>query len=198
MSVVLASAPDRQANLHLRSALRAVGGLRVTTVVAGNGPHDRETQSNAAVVSGPSRIGSAEALERVRQELRRKARASISDGDGEIVSIGDDLRRAIDNLLANAVRYAPPGSTIELSAVADAHDLTVTVGDRGPGFPPELLPHAFERFRRADTARTRNDGGIGLGLAIVRAVARDHGGDAQASNRSEGGAQVQIRLPIRG
>jgi len=112
--------------------------------------------------------------------------------------IGDDLRRAIDNLLANAVRYAPPGSTIELSAVADAHDLTVTVGDRGPGFPPEFLPHAFERFRRADTARTRNDGGIGLGLAIVRAVARDHGGDAQASNRSEGGAQVQIRLPIRG
>src|SRR5680860_1169726 len=59
MSVVLASAPDRQANLHLRSAPRAVGGLRVTTVVAGDGPHDRETQSNAAVVSGPSRIGPA-------------------------------------------------------------------------------------------------------------------------------------------
>ena len=67
MSVVLASAPDRQANLHLRSALRAVGGLRVTTVVAGDGPHDRETQSNAAVVSGPSRIGPARgAVEAIR------------------------------------------------------------------------------------------------------------------------------------
>jgi signal transduction histidine kinase len=108
---------------------------------------------------------------------------------------GDDLRRAVDNLLSNAVRYSPPASTVELSARAATGELTIAVRDRGPGFPPHFLPHAFERFRRADTARARDEGGNGLGLAIVRAVARGHGGDATAGNHPDGGAQVVIHLP---
>jgi len=107
----------------------------------------------------------------------------------------DDLRRGVDNLLSNAVRYSPPGSTVELSAQTTSSALAIAVRDRGPGFPPEFLPHAFERFRRADSARARDEGGSGLGLAIVQAVARAHGGDAEASNRPDGGAQVLIRIP---
>jgi signal transduction histidine kinase len=84
---------------------------------------------------------------------------------------------------------------VELSAEESETQLTIAVRDRGAGFPPEFLPHAFERFRRADAARARDDGGSGLGLAIVRTVARSHGGDAEARNRGGGGAEVVLRLP---
>ena len=66
------------------------------------------------------------------------------------------------------------------------------VSDEGPGFPPEFLPHAFERFRRADTARSTD--GTGLGLAIVKAIADAHGGSATARNANGGGADVWIEL----
>jgi signal transduction histidine kinase len=66
------------------------------------------------------------------------------------------------------------------------------VSDSGPGFPPDFLPHAFERFRRVDTARA--EGGTGLGLAIVDAIAQAHSGRAAARNAPEGGADVWIEL----
>ncbi|MBK5290039.1 MAG: HAMP domain-containing protein [Acidimicrobiia bacterium] len=129
----------------------------------------------------------------------RKRVAIALDVDPELAAavIGDDIRRAIDNVLTNAVRHAPIGSTVEIRAARVRDDLVITIADQGPGFPAEFLPRAFERFGRADTARTRDDGGSGLGLAIVRAVARDHGGDADVSNRPDGGAEVSIRFPIR-
>jgi signal transduction histidine kinase len=67
------------------------------------------------------------------------------------------------------------------------------VTDDGPGFPPEFLPNAWERFARADVARTED--GAGLGLAIVRAIAEAHGGEAHAANTATGGADVWIVLP---
>jgi signal transduction histidine kinase len=99
------------------------------------------------------------------------------------------------------LRYAPPQSTVTLRVQRadgdDGHDgwVEFEVLDEGPGFPPEFLPHAFERFRRADDARSRTDGGAGLGLAIVLAVARAHGGTATAGNRPSGGAVVSLRIP---
>ena len=66
--------------------------------------------------------------------------------------------------------------------------------DDGPGFPPDFLPHAWERFARADTARTED--GAGLGLAIVRTIAEAHNGQAHATNTATGGADVWITLPI--
>ena len=65
----------------------------------------------------------------------------------------------------------------------------------GPGFPADFLPHAFERFRRPDSGRARSDGGAGLGLAIVSAIARAHGGRALAGQRPGGGAVVTLELP---
>ena len=107
----------------------------------------------------------------------------------------DRLRQAADNLLDNALRFAPPGSTIVITARAAGTDLEIVVSDAGSGFPPEFLPHAFERFRRPDTGRSRSDGGAGLGLAIVSAIAAAHGGIATARNQPGGGAAITLRLP---
>jgi two-component system, OmpR family, sensor kinase len=74
----------------------------------------------------------------------------------------DRIRQAIDNLLDNGLRFAPGGSVIVLAARADGTDLAIEVRDDGPGFPADFLPHAFERFRRPGSGRSRGDGGAGL------------------------------------
>ena len=107
----------------------------------------------------------------------------------------DRIRRAVDNLVGNALRFAPRGSVIVLAARAAGGDLEIEVSDDGPGFPAGFLPHAFERFARPDSGRSRGDGGAGLGLAIVRAIAVAHGGVATAANKPGGGAVVRLRLP---
>jgi hypothetical protein len=107
----------------------------------------------------------------------------------------DRIRQAIDNLIDNALRFAPGGTRILVTARAAGPDLVIEVADAGPGFPPDFLPQAFERFGRPDTGRARSSGGAGLGLAIVQAIAAAHGGDATARNRPEGGAVVSIELP---
>ncbi|SDJ37450.1 hypothetical protein SAMN05444157_3061 [Frankineae bacterium MT45] len=115
----------------------------------------------------------------------------------------DRIRRAVENLIGNSLRYAPPGSQVEVRAELVGNEARIQVLDEGPGFPPELLPVVFERFRRADVARTRTDvadsaeAGSGLGLAIVRNIMRHHGGDAVAVNRVPGpGAQVTLHWPV--
>ena len=117
------------------------------------------------------------------------------------------VRRILDNLLQNALRHTPPGGQITVSAIvtptADdagseyAADLGLVVADTGPGFPDEFLPHAFDRFARADKGRSRSSsvGGSGLGLAIVAALAAAHGGTASAANDPTGGAIVRVHLP---
>ena len=107
----------------------------------------------------------------------------------------DRIRQAIDNLLDNALRFAPPGSVIVIAAAADGPDIRVEVRDDGPGFPAGFLPHAFERFRRPDDGRSRDGGGAGLGLAIVAAIAAAHGGGASARDKPGGGAVVSLWLP---
>ena len=110
----------------------------------------------------------------------------------------DRLREAVDNLIDNALRFAPPGTAIEIAAAREGPDVLIEVRDRGPGFPSSFLPHAFERFARPDSGRARSEGGAGLGLAIVSAIAQAHGGQASAANRPDGGAVVTLRLPRDG
>jgi signal transduction histidine kinase len=104
------------------------------------------------------------------------------------------LRQAVDNLVTNAVRYAPRGSEVVLSATGTPQVVTVAVTDSGPGFAPEILPVAFERFRRSP-APGGPDQGSGLGLAIVRTIVLAHGGSVGAANRDGGGAVVSLTLP---
>lgn len=113
-------------------------------------------------------------------------------GEGIVVS-GDRMRleQALGNLVDNALRYG--AGTIELSAIAADGVVELHVRDEGPGFPPEFLGDAFERFTRADPAR--GGGGAGLGLSIVSVIATAHGGTAHAENSSPRGADVWIELP---
>ena len=110
----------------------------------------------------------------------------------------DRIREAIDNLVDNALRFAPAGTPIVISARVVSADLVIEVSDSGPGFQPEFLQHVFERFARPDAGRARSDGGAGLGLAIVSAIAHAHGGRATARNRSGGGAVAALELPGAG
>jgi two-component system, OmpR family, sensor kinase len=107
----------------------------------------------------------------------------------------DRLGEAIDNLVDNALRFAPAGTPIVLTARAICDDLAIGVADSGPGFPAEFLPHAFERFARPVAVRAGDDRGAGLGLAIVNAIAAAHGGRATARNQPDGGAAVTLELP---
>jgi two-component system OmpR family sensor kinase len=140
----------------------------------------------------------------LRQSVERAAARCVDAGVSCVVDAPSSLdaaadphqlRRAIDNLVDNTLRYAPSGSTIRVAALASGADLLIRVSDDGPGFPRDYLPHAFERFTRPDTGRARSAGGAGLGLAIVSAVARAHGGFATARNGPAGGAEVQLDLP---
>jgi signal transduction histidine kinase len=107
----------------------------------------------------------------------------------------DRIRQAVDNLVDNALRFAPAGTTIGIAGRSADGDLVIEVTDTGPGFSADYLPHAFERFSRPDGGRSRSSGGAGLGLAIVQAIAAAHGGLAAASNGPDGGASVLLRLP---
>jgi len=107
------------------------------------------------------------------------------------------LRQALDNLIDNAVRFAGKDATVKVTAHAESGDqLVLSVADSGPGFPPEFLAQAFEPFSRADAGRTREEGGAGLGLAIVQAVAEAHGGTVVARNQPGGGAIVEVSIPL--
>jgi signal transduction histidine kinase len=101
------------------------------------------------------------------------------------------LRQAVDNLLDNAVRYAP-GSPVRVAAWQDDGAVVVSVADGGPGWPPGLQDRLFEPFVRG--AREPSDG-AGLGLAVVRAVAEAHGGSVRTATAPGGGAVVELVLP---
>ena len=124
-------------------------------------------------------------LETVAGRFNQNLEVGVQDGDS---IVGDRLRleQALGNLVDNARRHG--AGTIRLEAERRDDRVEIRVSDEGPGFPPELLPHAFDRFTRGDEARER--GGTGLGLAIVAAVAKAHGGRAHAA-----GSTVTIELP---
>ncbi|MFI5027582.1 MAG: ATP-binding protein [Solirubrobacterales bacterium] len=109
----------------------------------------------------------------------------------------DELHRMILNLLDNAARHTPPGSTVEMRLRAEGDDALVEVADNGPGVAPALRDQIFDRFVRGDgPADTATGPGSGLGLAIVGAVAASHGGSASAGESESGGALFRVRLPL--
>ncbi|HYU84521.1 MAG TPA: HAMP domain-containing sensor histidine kinase [Kribbellaceae bacterium] len=111
---------------------------------------------------------------------------------------GDDqrLHQVITNLLTNARRHTPAGTTVEVAARAVDDAVEISVSDNGPGVPPELAETVFERFTRADVARTRSSGGVGLGLSIVAAIVRAHGGVVHLDSEP-GRTVVTVRLPAQ-
>ena len=106
----------------------------------------------------------------------------------------DRLAEVLDNLLDNAIRYAPEDSAVSVSLRELENEIECAVSDRGPGIPPAHLPFVFERFYRADASRNRRTGGSGLGLAIVRALLLAHGGRIDAASPAGGGTVMTFRL----
>src|SRR2546427_8095903 len=109
------------------------------------------------------------------------------------------LQQVVWNLLSNAVKFTPNGGRVDVWLERLDSDVQITVSDTGQGIGADFLPLIFDRFRQADSTRTRKYGGLGLGLAIVRQIVEMHGGTVQAESRGEGqGATFTVRLPIRG
>jgi two-component system, OmpR family, sensor kinase len=143
-----------------------------------------------------SEVPARELLEAVarRFDSRATAEGRALEVEADPVSFpGDRLRleQALGNLVDNALRHGK--GTVRLAAEARDGEVDLRVADEGPGFADDVLPVAFERFTREDEAR--GNGASGLGLAIVDAIARAHGGSAQAANEPDGGAVVTLALP---
>ncbi|MEO8888847.1 MAG: HAMP domain-containing sensor histidine kinase [Jatrophihabitantaceae bacterium] len=107
----------------------------------------------------------------------------------------DQLLRAVRNLVSNAATHTRPDGPIEVRASLSGPGVAIQVVDHGPGLPPEEAAHVFERFWRADKARTRARGGTGLGLAIVVSIVQMHGGTVHFHSTVEGGSTVTLWLP---
>jgi two-component system OmpR family sensor kinase len=105
------------------------------------------------------------------------------------------LRQVLDNLLANVRRHTPPGAPVYLSLRPAGEELVLTVEDTGPGIPFADREVVFGRFSRPDVARGREQGGAGLGLAIVRSIVTAHGGSIAIRSAHPHGAIFEVRLP---
>ncbi|MEA2584802.1 MAG: hypothetical protein QOF33_2887 [Thermomicrobiales bacterium] len=126
---------------------------------------------------------------RVSFVLDVPAHPCLVDGDPHL------LTRAIENLLDNAVRYTPMDSSVKVTCGIDAHVVTFSIADSGPGIPLEALPHIFTPLYRGETSRNRRTGGTGLGLTIARRILLAHDGDLVAQNGPGGGALFIGTLP---
>jgi len=128
----------------------------------------------------------------------RDVRLAI-DGIPRGFSIGGSRRQlasALGNLIENAVKYSPEHGTVSISVTKAASTIDIRVADRGIGIAAHEVPRIFERFYRADAARARDGGGAGLGLAIVRQVAADHGGEVLVASQEGRGSTFTLRLPM--
>jgi signal transduction histidine kinase len=116
------------------------------------------------------------------------------EADTSVLGDEPQLRQLDGNLLRNAVVHTPPATSVQASVSSRGGDVVLVVVDDGPGMPPDVAEHAFERFFRPEAGRTRGSGS-GLGLAIVEAIAISHGGTVDLESGSGGGARFTITLP---
>lgn len=164
----------------------------------------------SSILSGKMRIERApvelasvlrEAIETVRPQAdaRRVALEATLGGDGGATVSGDRTRlvQVFWNLLNNAVKFSPEGGRVHVSMSAGGKGpASVHVEDEGQGIPPDFLPHVFERFRQADMGTTREHGGLGIGLALVKSFVEAHGGAVRAASAGAGrGSRFTVTLP---
>jgi PAS domain S-box-containing protein len=122
---------------------------------------------------------------------------NVPDESLELVADPVRLGQVVSNLLNNAAKYTPAGGRIELAALRDAEDVLISVTDTGIGIPPDALPHVFEMFTQVGRDRDRSQGGLGIGLALVRRLVELHGGSVAAESGGAGqGSVFTVRLPL--
>jgi signal transduction histidine kinase len=142
-----------------------------------------------------------EALLMIEAQVRsRGCRLSVELADAPIELMADSVRlvQVFSNLLSNAVRYSDQGGLIELDARQEAMEAVVRLRDYGLGIDPELLPRIFEPFVQSSSSRSRTDGGLGLGLSVVRQLVELHGGGVVGYSAGIGfGSEFVVRLPLK-
>jgi CheY-like chemotaxis protein/anti-sigma regulatory factor (Ser/Thr protein kinase) len=142
----------------------------------------------------------AEAIESVLPTATAKGvKLSMVYGQGQARALCDParVRQVAWNLLSNAIKFTPAGGEVEISLNRAGAHVEIVVRDNGAGIKPDFLPFVFERFRQADSSHTRQHGGLGLGLSIVRHIVETHGGTVRAESQGEGrGATFSVRLPL--
>jgi CheY-like chemotaxis protein/nitrogen-specific signal transduction histidine kinase len=140
------------------------------------------------------------ALDSVRQAADAKAIRLGAEYDDEtdlVTGDPDRLQQVVWNLLSNAIKFTPKGGRVGVRVERAGSDVCVSVSDTGQGISPEFLPHVFERFRQQDGSTTREHGGLGLGLAIVRHLVEQHGGRVSAESDGETrGSTFTFSLPV--
>ena len=144
-------------------------------------------------------IGLLRAVREPFEPLAEESQITVNiEADPTLELLGNDtlLRRALHNLLANAIRHSPPGGVVTLRATRGAEGLTLTVQDRGEGIPPQFLSILGQRFVRTDLSRSRKAGGAGLGLAIVQGIAKLHGASLRLQSEEGLGTVAQITFPV--
>ncbi|QGN46671.1 sensor histidine kinase [Micromonospora sp. WMMD558] len=141
----------------------------------------------------------AEVIDRTRTSASSRRIDVVVDGERGLTMYGSDtqLATAVSNLVENAINYSGEDTTVRITARADDDHVTIAVADQGIGIAPTDVDRIFERFYRADQARSRATGGTGLGLAIVKHIASNHGGRVEVSSTLGGGSTFTLRLPAR-
>jgi signal transduction histidine kinase/ActR/RegA family two-component response regulator len=142
----------------------------------------------------------AAAIDSVRPAANAKAVRLETAPDPALAIVAGDpdrLQQVVWNLLSNAIKFTPSGGRVTIRLATVASQVRLTVSDTGRGIKPEFLPHMFDRFRQAESTSTRTQGGLGLGLTIVRYLVELHGGTVQAESPGEGrGTVMQVNLPL--
>jgi len=127
---------------------------------------------------------------------RHNVRLAVTGAESAwILGDADRLSQVLDNLLDNAIRYSPEGSTVTVEINSSENEWQCAVSDCGPGIPEKHLPFIFDRFYRVDASRNRQTGGAGLGLAIVRALIQAQGGQISAESTVGAGTTIRFSLP---
>ena len=131
-------------------------------------------------------------------EARARKRSVKLESPERCLLVGNEqlLRRAIENVVRNAVQYTAEGTEVNVALACSEQSAVITVRDHGPGVPENALGEIFKPFYRVDEARDRDAGGVGLGLAIAERAVRLHGGTVDAANAAGGGLVVTMRLPV--
>ena len=182
---------DRNAQLQ---ATLVADILDVSRIITGGLRLDLRPVDLATVIGAAlDAVRPAAEAKKIRMHSLLAGAARLTEGDPQ------RLQQIIWNLLANAVKFTPAGGHVEVGLETDDESsLRITVRDNGMGIEPEFLPHVFDRFRQADGSVSRQHGGLGLGLAIVRHLVELHGGRVRAESAGPGhGATFIVELPRR-
>ena len=141
-------------------------------------------------------ISAMDVLAPVIEAKRIRLNRTLDPNVERVLGDPDRLQQVIWNLLSNAAKFTEAGGTIELSLRQEGRAARITITDTGKGIGPEFLPHIFERFRQADASSSRREGGLGLGLALVRELVELHGGTVHADSAGPGfGSTFVVQFP---